>query len=175
MQNQLRVLTFLILAFGLSACSVSDPFGFFGSQPPARQGAYPPIRDPFFRKREPMGRQPRSTPEAAVNRNTRYESRTAPTPTFTDTPRPEPSPRATPRPTPRPTPTPSFLPTPSATTSPTGGAGASEQILYGIPVPGKPGYVTSPYSPDAGYVDVTGLAPGSKAQDPYSGKVFRVP
>ena len=43
------------------------------------------------------------------------------------------------------------------------------------PVPGKPGYVYSPFAPNAGYVDVTGLTPGSEAKDPYTGKVFRVP
>jgi len=43
------------------------------------------------------------------------------------------------------------------------------------PVPGKPGFVVSPYSPNSGYVDVSGMAPGSEARDPYSGKVFRVP
>ncbi len=43
------------------------------------------------------------------------------------------------------------------------------------PVPGKPGYVVSPYSPNSGYVDVSGMTPGSEARDPYSGKIFRVP
>lgn len=43
------------------------------------------------------------------------------------------------------------------------------------PVPGKPGYVFSPYDPSGGYVDVSGYAPGSKVKDPYSGKVFFVP
>lgn len=44
-----------------------------------------------------------------------------------------------------------------------------------VPVPGKPGFVVSPYSPQSGYVDVTGLAHGSEAHDPYTGQVFRVP
>jgi hypothetical protein len=43
------------------------------------------------------------------------------------------------------------------------------------PVPGKPGYVFSPYDPNGGYVDVNGYTPGSKVKDPYSGKVFLVP
>ena len=43
------------------------------------------------------------------------------------------------------------------------------------PVPGRPGYVLSPYSPNSGYVDVSGLAPGSDAKDPYTGRIFRVP
>ena len=43
------------------------------------------------------------------------------------------------------------------------------------PVAGKPGYVLSPFAPNAGYVDVTGMAPGTEAKDPYTGKIFRVP
>lgn len=43
------------------------------------------------------------------------------------------------------------------------------------PVPGKPGYVFSPFDPSGGYVDVNGYASGSKVKDPYSGKVFLVP
>jgi hypothetical protein len=49
------------------------------------------------------------------------------------------------------------------------------KIPYAKPVPGKPGYVYSPFDPDGGYVDVTGYASGSKAKDPYSGKIFIVP
>ena len=51
----------------------------------------------------------------------------------------------------------------------------SATIPYAKPVPGKPGYVYSPFDPNGGYVDVTGYAAGSKAKDPYSGKIFIVP
>jgi hypothetical protein len=51
----------------------------------------------------------------------------------------------------------------------------SGKIPYAKPVPGKPGYVYSPFDPNGGYVDVTGYASGSKAKDPYSGKIFIVP
>ncbi len=54
-------------------------------------------------------------------------------------------------------------------------AESNEPPPFASPVPGKKGYVTSPYSPGAGFIDVTGLAPGSLAKDPYSGKAFRVP
>ncbi len=48
-------------------------------------------------------------------------------------------------------------------------------LPYGKPVPGKPGYVFSPYDKNGGYVDVTGYSPGQKVKDPYTGKVFLVP
>jgi hypothetical protein len=54
-------------------------------------------------------------------------------------------------------------------------SGQSAKIPYAKPVPGKPGYVYSPFDPNGGYVDVTGYAAGSKAKDPYSGKIFIVP
>ena len=48
-------------------------------------------------------------------------------------------------------------------------------LLYGTPVPGKPGMVTSPFAPDAGYVQVLGFPPGTPVEDPYSGKIFLTP
>ena len=50
-----------------------------------------------------------------------------------------------------------------------------QTMVYGAPVPGKPGFVTSPHAPDAGYVDVRGFPPGTEVKDPYSGKIFLVP
>ena len=51
----------------------------------------------------------------------------------------------------------------------------SGDFPYAKPVPGKPGYVYSPFDPNGGYVDVKGYAPGQKVKDPYSGKIFLVP
>jgi hypothetical protein len=49
-------------------------------------------------------------------------------------------------------------------------------LPYGIPVPGRKGMVTSPYTPDEGKcVDVTDFASGSIVKDPYTGKFFLVP
>lgn len=64
-------------------------------------------------------------------------------------------------PTPAPTPPPVSLPT--------------SEISYGIPVPGKPGFVTSPHAPNAGFVDVRGFPPGTEVKDPYTGRIFLVP
>ena len=44
-----------------------------------------------------------------------------------------------------------------------------------IPVPGKPGFVTSPYEPSRGYIDVRGFPPGTEVKDPYTTKSFLVP
>ena len=46
---------------------------------------------------------------------------------------------------------------------------------YGVPVKDKPGFVTSPYAPDSGYVDVHGYATGQEVRDPYTQKIFLVP
>ena len=43
------------------------------------------------------------------------------------------------------------------------------------PVPGKPGFVFSPYAPDKGFVDVRGFPSGTQVKDPYSENSFLVP
>jgi len=48
-------------------------------------------------------------------------------------------------------------------------------LPYGAPVPGKPGFVTSPFASDSSYVDVTGFPPGTAVEDPYTGKIFLTP
>jgi hypothetical protein len=52
---------------------------------------------------------------------------------------------------------------------------AKGDMPYGIPVPGHKGMVTSPYSPEGNYIDVSAFAPGSAVRDPVTGKIFLVP
>lgn len=53
--------------------------------------------------------------------------------------------------------------------------GGKGDMPYGIPVPGKQGFVTSPFAPEAGYVDVRKFPPGTEVKDPFSGRIFRAP
>lgn len=62
--------------------------------------------------------------------------------------------------------------TPTTTTAAPGTARGD--YPYGVPVPDKPGFVRSPYSPDK-LTDVRGYAPGTEVKDPYTGKIFLVP
>lgn len=66
-------------------------------------------------------------------------------------------------------------PKPSPSQAPRSAANQPAQYPTAKVVPGKPGYVFSPYDPNGGYVDVNGYASGSKVKDPYSGKIFLVP
>jgi hypothetical protein len=86
-----------------------------------------------------------------------------------------PSPTATPPPqTPTPTATVS-QPQVRPASAPPQDRKSKRDIPYAIPVPNKPGFVTSPYSPKSGYVDVRGFPSGTEVKDPYSGKIFLTP
>jgi hypothetical protein len=77
----------------------------------------------------------------------------------------------------------SVKPTPAAPGQPDvrwakAGSIASDEkanLQYGTPVQGKPGLITSPFAPDAGYVQVIGFPPGTPVEDPYTGKIFLTP
>lgn len=84
-----------------------------------------------------------------------------------------------------PTPEPSAHPTSDSTGKPPNerntrsttraSAKKGDDLPYATPVPGKQGFVTSPFSPNSGYIDVRGFAPGTPVKDPYTGKVFLTP
>src|SRR5262249_37799196 len=136
-----------------------------------------PVGD-FFKKvgqsiSKPLQRQPQPEPES-----------TRPQPTKT--------PHATRRPTSRAAPAaaaaspavaqPSQAPKGEKSTGTTRSVSAADLekvkagLPYGIPVPGRKGMVTSPYTPEEEkYIDVTGFASGSVVKDPYTGKFFLVP
>ncbi len=50
-----------------------------------------------------------------------------------------------------------------------------EERPSGKKIPGKPGFLTSPFAPEAGEIDVRGLPPGTEIKDPHTGKHFFVP
>lgn len=81
---------------------------------------------------------------------------------------------------PTPAPTPDAQPTPTPTPHvevkvPPKERTQKGDVPYATPVPGKPGFVTSPFAPYSGYVDVRGFPPGTEVKCPYSGKIFLVP
>lgn len=76
-------------------------------------------------------------------------------------------------PAPETAPAPDGAPPPPSTTSSSTKV-AKGDYPYGIPVPGKPHVVESPYSPGK-FIDVEGFPPGTEVKDPYTGKIFRVP
>ena len=51
----------------------------------------------------------------------------------------------------------------------------SASFMYGAPVPGLPGFATSPHAPYAGYVDLRGFPSGTEVKCPYTGKTFLAP
>jgi hypothetical protein len=53
-------------------------------------------------------------------------------------------------------------------------AAAPGELPFGTAVQGKPGFITSPHAPAAGYVDVRGFPSGTEIKCPFSGKMFRV-
>jgi hypothetical protein len=84
-----------------------------------------------------------------------------------------PSPNAAPSAMPSPNPTAAQVPVRVASVS--APENTRRDLPYAIPVPNKPGFVTSPYAPKAGYVDVRGFPSGTEVKDPYTGKVFLTP
>ena len=142
----------LIAASNARAGSVGDFFKALGNS----------IAHPGQKKKTPPPK-PGTTPTTKKPR-TKGEQQAADYPPVPPTP-PAPAPTSTPTATSQPPVRPASAPT----------IKTRRDIPYAIPVPNKPGFVTSPYAPKQGLVDVRGFPSGTEVKDPYSGKTFLTP
>jgi hypothetical protein len=110
-------------------------------------------------------RHPKPRPRDATTANKRSKSGDKTIPG--DTPPPVP--------TPMPSPSPGVQPSVRVASAPADRRSSKRDLPYAIPIPNKPGFVTSPYAPKQGLVDVRGFPSGTEVIDPYSGKVFLTP
>ena len=143
--------------------------------------AHPPTPTPSPKKKSGTGRKPRNRESTTSSGVVAQTPTPAPEVKLTPTPvpvvRPTPQPRFTSKPTPTPVrrvPMPVPVVVRSAISVPPSKKPLPD-LPYGIPLPNKPGFVTSPYAPKSGYVDVRGFASGTEVKDPYTGKNFLVP
>ena len=51
----------------------------------------------------------------------------------------------------------------------------ANELFLGKPIEGKSGFISSPWAPDKGPVDVSGIPSGANVKCPYTGKTFQVP
>lgn len=80
--------------------------------------------------------------------------------------------RQSPAPSTIPTPTPvDIRPAARAAPDPKG----RRDVPFGVVVPDRPGFVTSPYAPTQGFVDVRAFPSSTEVLDPFTGKIFLTP
>jgi hypothetical protein len=80
-----------------------------------------------------------------------------------------------PAPKTQPTVTPSSPSGTPASTTPPAVKPTEQEVPAGTLIPGRPGFVNSPFAAKHQLVDVTGLPAGMEVKCPYTGKLFRVP
>jgi len=150
-----------VLIFALSAFLAGGPAAVAGN----------PVGD-FFKRLGNSIAHPRSSPaprRPPPKLTTGKQNANGPSPS------PAMSPGAPPAP-PAPTPTPMPVPLMVRSAGVVPPAKRSQRDMpYAIPVPNKRGFVTSPYAPKSGLVDVRGFPSGTEVTDPYTGKTFLTP
>ncbi len=77
--------------------------------------------------------------------------------------------------TPPPTTDTPSAPPPVVVTPPPPAPAPAADIPFATRIPGKPGFVKSPFDPGGQAIDVRDFQSGQKARCPYTGKIFRVP
>lgn len=74
-----------------------------------------------------------------------------------------------------PPPVTTVVPPPTTTPAPTPAPAPAADIPFATRMPGKPGFVKSPFDPNGQAIDVRDFQSGQKARCPYTGKIFKVP
>lgn len=151
-----RILRRTVLTLCLSTFAVSGPCA-----------AANPVGD-FFKKIgrsiSHLGKSPTPTP---TPRKSRENSRQG-------EPNANEEVKAAPSATPLVTPTPTPIDIRPATSAPPDRR-RPRDLPYAVAVPNRPGFVTSPYAPDEGFVDVRAFPSSTEVLDPFTGKVFLTP
>ena len=152
-------------------------FAFFGGGQAA--GAGNPIGDFFKRLGDSIARPRSSPPPRRSSKQSKLRKKTGKDPAPDQEVRPADA-QVSPSPAPTAATTPALTPMPvspvirsAAGVPPT--KKPRRDLPYGIPAPNKAGFVTSPYAPKAGFVDVRGFPSGTEVKDPYTGKTFLTP
>jgi hypothetical protein len=141
-------------------------FTLFGAPEKGQAGPF----DDFFRSIRNSFAHPAPKPRSPqLRRSSPKQSNETPPSDASDTSNNQTSPSPTPAPAP---PNPNNVRVAKATAA---RRNRNSDLPYGIPVPGKQGLVTSPFSPDSGYIDVRSFPPGTEVKDPYTGKTFLTP
>ena len=165
--SKMQAVSFRVMKRSLCTIVVCLPaFAFVVATEVAEAG---PFEDFFRSIRNSMAR-PAPKPRPAQSRQTsRKQNNETPPSDAADSSNSQTSPSPTPAPAP---PNRNNVRVAKATAARKNG---KDDLPYGIPVPGKQGLVTSPFSPDSGYIDVRSFSPGTEVKDPYTGKSFRTP
>jgi hypothetical protein len=152
-----RVVSRLVLLFSLVAFALSGP--------PIAASSLGDFFKRVGRSISHLGKSPTPTPTPRKSRETGREDETM---------REKNEQQFSPTPTPFVTPTPTPVEIRPATRAPRDRR-RPRDVPYGVAVPNRPGFVTSPYAPNEGFVDVRAFPSSTEVLDPFTGKVFLTP